>query len=448
MEIDIVATKGINIAFVGCTHGELDTIYSTIANIERSRGIRVELLLCCGDFEAVRNAFDLSCLAGPSKYHHYKDFYKYYNGEVAAPILTIFVGGNHEAANHLRELYYGGWAAPNIYFLGYSGVVNYGGLRIGGFSGIYKRYDFFKGHYEVPPYSGDTVRSAFHVREYELYKLSLLRKPLDVILSHDWPDVTSYGDVEKLCAGHPHWKEEIEKGELGCHLYTKLLKSLKPSYWLSGHMHCRFDATVQHTGDQSTHFIALDKVLPRRPFLDVVSFPEATGPRVLTYDLEWLAILRATHQYLNCSMATTVLPKGPEREHRNVEKELQELTARFAGKENALAVPLNFAMTVEPHRSSVDPRTERPTWAGRFAVSHQTEEFLELVGLPNNLTPSSSTSSSSSRPPYARGGRQQPPQPQRGVPVQRPSADASAAPAGRGGPTASRGGGGRNKRLR
>jgi lariat debranching enzyme len=80
------------------------------------------------------------------------------------------VGGNHEAANHLRELYvplvsrqrpnrcadmsvsylcqcryYGGWAAPNIYFLGYSGVVNYGGLRIGGFSGIYKRYDFFKG---------------------------------------------------------------------------------------------------------------------------------------------------------------------------------------------------------------------------------------------------------------------------------------------------------------
>lgn len=39
------------VAFVGCTHGELDTIYSTIATIEQSRGIRVELLLCCGDFE-------------------------------------------------------------------------------------------------------------------------------------------------------------------------------------------------------------------------------------------------------------------------------------------------------------------------------------------------------------------------------------------------------------
>jgi lariat debranching enzyme len=93
---------------VGCTHGELDTIYSTIATIERARDIRVELLLCCGDFEvrirtpsspsplaavsqhaivrqAVRNAFDLSCLAGPSKYHHYKDFFKYYNGEAVPP---------------------------------------------------------------------------------------------------------------------------------------------------------------------------------------------------------------------------------------------------------------------------------------------------------------------------------------------------------------------------
>lgn len=89
-----------------------------------------------------------------------------------APILTVFVGGNHEAANHLRELYvalsmavtvinphvhhshhsryYGGWAAPNIFFLGYSGVLNYGGLRIGGFSGIFKRYDFFKGRLPSP----------------------------------------------------------------------------------------------------------------------------------------------------------------------------------------------------------------------------------------------------------------------------------------------------------
>jgi hypothetical protein len=65
-------------------------------------------------------------------------------------------------------------------------------------------------------------------------------------------------------------------------------------------------------------------------------------------------------------IARTTLQRRPEREYRTVEKELQELTARFAGKENALAVPLNFAMTVEPHRSSVDPRTERPTCTASF----------------------------------------------------------------------------------
>ena len=34
------------------------------------------------------------------------DFYKYYSGELIAPYLTIFIGGNHEASNYLRELSY------------------------------------------------------------------------------------------------------------------------------------------------------------------------------------------------------------------------------------------------------------------------------------------------------------------------------------------------------
>ena len=102
----------------GCSHGELDSIYASIAEMEQRHGICIDLLLICGDFQAVRNQPDLATMAFPAKYRSMQTFYKYYSGEKAAPVLTIVVGGNHEASNHMWELYYGGWLAPNIYYLG------------------------------------------------------------------------------------------------------------------------------------------------------------------------------------------------------------------------------------------------------------------------------------------------------------------------------------------
>ena len=67
---------------------------------------------------AIPRQADLSTMACPPKYRSMQSFYKYYSGEKAAPVLTIVVGGNHEASNHMWELYYGGWLAPNIYYLG------------------------------------------------------------------------------------------------------------------------------------------------------------------------------------------------------------------------------------------------------------------------------------------------------------------------------------------
>ena len=40
------------------------------------------------------------------------DFHEYYSGKRKAPVLTIFIGGNHECSSYLQELKYGGWVAP------------------------------------------------------------------------------------------------------------------------------------------------------------------------------------------------------------------------------------------------------------------------------------------------------------------------------------------------
>ena len=141
------------IAVVGCLHGKIEEVYQCITDIEEKEKIKVDLLLCCGDIEALRSLSDLKCKAHPkSKGYDMGSFYKYYNGELKAPILTIVIGGNHEASNHFQELPFGGWLCPRVYYLGHCGVVDIidepSGevvLTVGGLSGIYKSYNYFKG---------------------------------------------------------------------------------------------------------------------------------------------------------------------------------------------------------------------------------------------------------------------------------------------------------------
>lgn len=70
-----------------------------------------------------------------------------------APILTIFVGGNHEASGYLQELPYGGWVAPKIYYLGHASVVQFAGLRIAGLSGIFNKNHYNMGKRSLPYFS-------------------------------------------------------------------------------------------------------------------------------------------------------------------------------------------------------------------------------------------------------------------------------------------------------
>jgi lariat debranching enzyme len=309
------------IAVEGCAHGELDKIYESIQHIENKNGIKVDLLICCGDFQATRNEEDLRCMAVPQQHEQMCTFYKYYSGEKLAPVLTIFIGGNHEASNYLQELPYGGWVAPRIYYMGYASVVNIAGVRVGGLSGIYKGRDYFKGHFEKPPYTEDTKRSVYHVRNLETFRLKQVRRPLDIFLSHDWPrGIYNFGDVNQLLDVKPFLTDDVKSNTLGSRPCEELLYYLKPTYWFAAHLHVKFAALVPHSSknEETTKFLALDKCLPGRKFLQIVDIPHDISKSVeLEYDLEWLTILYLTNHLLSIKKTNQYMP-GPGLDGRSV----------------------------------------------------------------------------------------------------------------------------------
>lgn len=103
----------------------------------------------------------------------------------------------------------------------------------------------------------------------------------------------------------------MESGQLGNKPVEELLYQLKPSYWFSAHLHCKFAALVTHEDSSVTKFLALDKCLPKRKFLQIVDIPHDTESKIeINYDLEWLAILFLTNHLLCVKNINTFMP-GP-----------------------------------------------------------------------------------------------------------------------------------------
>ena len=186
----------------------------------------------------------------PVKYREIGDFHEYYSGIRTAPYLTIFVGGNHEASNHLLELYYGGWVAHRIYYLGAANVVKLGPLRIAGLSGIWKGYNYNKPHHERLPFNDNDVKSIYHVRELDVRKLLQVRTQVDVGISHDWPRGVEWkGNWGSLFARKNHFEPDARAGTLGSVAAKYVMNRLRPPYWFSAHLHVKFAAVIQHDED-------------------------------------------------------------------------------------------------------------------------------------------------------------------------------------------------------
>jgi len=425
----------------------------------------------------------------PEKYYAMHDFHEYYSGARTAPYLTIFIGGNHEASNYMWELYYGGWAAPGIYYMGAANVVRLGPLRIAGLSGIWKGYSFKKPHHERLPYNNDDVRSIYHVRELDTRKLLQIRSQVDVGLSHDWPRGMEWkGNYRQLFRFKPHFEQDAKDGTLGSVAATKVLERLRPAHWFSAHMHARFTAVWEHEGahvnsaveagdqlaqvaiknddefdlemddappslaaknddeidldlsddaepekpavvddstkvkrdahevpqdirsllpasfsrpvvesapalpfpleitNKTTNFLALDKCLPNRHFLQLLEIPphedgDYTRPLRLEYDHEWLAITRvfATDLTVGDPGAQVPTDRGDAYYRPLVEKEMQWVEENIV-KPGKMTIPEDFAQTAPLY----DPATGIHVQGTPQEYSNpHTQTFCDLLQIAN-----------------------------------------------------------------
>ncbi|CAG5123803.1 unnamed protein product [Candidula unifasciata] len=376
------------IAVEGCCHGELDKIYDSVSELERQNGFKIDLLIICGDFQAVRNFDDLQAMAVPPKFQKLNTFYKYYSGEKLAPVLTVFIGGNHEASNYMQELPYGGWVAPNIYYMGYGGIIQIGNVRIGGVSGIFKGHDYNRGHFERPPYDDHTKRSVYHVRNLEIFRLKQITRPVDIFISHDWPrGIYHYGDTASLIKRKPFFRQEIEENKLGSGPLFDLLCHIQPTYWFAAHLHVKFAAHVQHQSaseqapGKSTKFLSLDKCLPRRSFLQVLDVPHGKEPLKIKLDPEWLGILKKTDHLLNITSSNRYMP-GPgcgERYEFTVDdSEIKKMVDTFGGD---LTLPNNFVHTSPPLEGNPDAASRQRRQDLVIRVNPQTTLLCSMLGI-------------------------------------------------------------------
>lgn len=298
----------LRIGVEGCCHGELNKVFKRVKEVHKKNPL--DLLIILGDFQSLRNEVDFKSISVPPKYRKLGDFPAYYRGEMSAPIPTIFIGGNHESMRHLMLLPYGGYVAKNIYYLGYSNVIWFKGVRIGSLSGIFKEWDFNKtrlnwNQAESKNWEFNT-KSLYHVRKPDVFPLFLIQNRIDLMLSHDWPnEVVYHGNLNKLLKLKPFFKKDINNHELGSAINWELLKSIKPKWWFSAHLHVKFTANVRHdenskfehvkkndneieldlfseddadettdlnvvTQESVTKFLSLDKCLPKREWFEVI----------------------------------------------------------------------------------------------------------------------------------------------------------------------------------
>lgn len=165
-----------------------------------------------------------------------------------------------------------------------------------------------------------------------------------------------------------------------------LLNHLKPTYWFSAHLHCKFSALIPHADtDQATKFLALDKCLPKRRFLQLLDIDTpACRPVQLSYDLEWLAILINTKHLISVKQSPNYMP-GPGSPYRWIFTPTEEEKSAVLLRLDSLTIPINFTRTAEPYNPAA-AASNRHTTQPQAQLNPQSTSFCDLLDIDDPLS--------------------------------------------------------------
>lgn len=269
----------------GCLHGQFEQLLNLIDPSN------TDLLLLLGDLQLLSKKQDLSSCSIPYKYTYGGDISKITdferimnnkNDELAQSFqqigLVLGIGGNHENMGLLEKLPFGGFVLPNFFFMGFCNIIKYKGLKLCGVSGIVNDFNLYKNRefgfsqnkgLEQTQWWRMNKVSSYHVRFFEVLPLLLYENDdVDFVMTHDWPQNVFHNEdpeiENRLLKIKPFFRDDIKSGKLGSNLYDKIMDNLRPEIWFSAHLHVKYNTTINYENGDSTQFVALDKLMPRR----------------------------------------------------------------------------------------------------------------------------------------------------------------------------------------
>ena len=166
-------------------------------------------------------------------------------------------------------------------------------------------------------------------------------------------------------------------------------------------MHAKFPANVPHQDGKSTKFLALDKCMPGKRFLQIIDIPQTgdTSEPKLSFDAEWMGILRDTNHLWHFENSNQYMP-GPiagsdeKYDFTQTDEQLEEVK-RLLGSDLTVD-PSSFQRTGPVHETAfgdgffsviiADMKAKNyPLPPVTAYVNPQTTELCQKLGLTNPL---------------------------------------------------------------